>query len=80
MRRYDVDRVAALSESVDPAVCVQGFMSHKAKAYLADVQDHVEYVLSSLDMFAGVSENLVNYTFNVGALPGSKERTLMHCC
>lgn len=25
----------------------------------------MEYILSSLEMFAGVSENLINYTFNV---------------
>lgn len=24
----------------------------------------MEYILSSLEMFAGVSENLINYTFN----------------
>ncbi|KIP06840.1 hypothetical protein PHLGIDRAFT_72083 [Phlebiopsis gigantea 11061_1 CR5-6] len=67
LRRYDVDRVAALSESLDPMVCVHGYMSHKAKTYLADVQDHVEYILSSLDMFTGVCENLVNYTFNMSS-------------
>jgi hypothetical protein len=31
------------------------------------VFDHMEYILTSLDMFAGVAENLINYTFNVGA-------------
>lgn len=31
----------------------------------ADVHDHMEYILTSMDMFAGVSENLINYTFNV---------------
>ncbi|KAJ3552967.1 hypothetical protein NM688_g3872 [Phlebia brevispora] len=65
LRRYDVDRVAALSEHVDPTVKIQGYMSHKAKIYLADVHDHMEYILSSLDMFAGISENLINYTFNM---------------
>lgn len=25
----------------------------------------MEYILTSMDMFAGVSENLINYTFNV---------------
>ena len=34
LRRYDVDRVAALSEHHDPNVKVQGYMSHKAKIYL----------------------------------------------
>lgn len=31
----------------------------------ADVFDHMEYILTSLDMFAGISENLIDYTFNV---------------
>ena len=44
---------------------IEGYMSHKSKIYLADVYDHMEYILTSLDMFAGVSENLINYTFNV---------------
>ena len=70
LRRYDVDRFAALSESLDPNVKVQGYMSHKSKIYLADVYDHMEYILSSLDMFAGISENLINYTFNVSFSSG----------
>lgn len=67
LRRYDVDRVAALSEKLDPGVKVEGFMSHKAKIYLADVHDHMEYILTSLDMFAGISENLINFTFNMSS-------------
>lgn len=31
----------------------------------ADVHDHMEYILTSLDMIAGITENLINYTFNV---------------
>lgn len=31
----------------------------------ADVHDHMEYILTSLDMFASISENLINFTFNV---------------
>ena len=27
----------------------------------------MEYILSSLDMFAGISDNLINYTFNVSS-------------
>ncbi|EMD32609.1 hypothetical protein CERSUDRAFT_118647 [Gelatoporia subvermispora B] len=65
LRRYDVDRAAALSDVVDPAMKIEGFMSHKAKIYLADVHDHMEYILTSLDMFAGISDNLINYTFNM---------------
>ncbi|KAI0095022.1 hypothetical protein BDY19DRAFT_915920 [Irpex rosettiformis] len=65
LRRYDVDRVAALEQTIDPTAKIQGYMSHKSKIYLADVHDHMEYILSSLDMFAGISDNLINYTFNM---------------
>lgn len=34
----------------------------------ADVFDHMEHILSSLDMFAGIAENLIDYTFNVSHL------------
>ncbi|THH26833.1 hypothetical protein EUX98_g7359 [Antrodiella citrinella] len=67
LRRYDVDRVAALSEKLDPNAKIEGYMSHKAKIYLADVHDHMEYILTSLDMFAGISENLINFTFNMSS-------------
>ncbi|EGN93721.1 hypothetical protein SERLA73DRAFT_63839 [Serpula lacrymans var. lacrymans S7.3] len=70
LRRYDVDRCAALVEhtpSNPKAAEVVGFMSHKSKIYLADVHDHMEYMLSSLDMFAGIAENLIDYTFNMAS-------------
>ncbi|KAF7345239.1 Magnesium-like protein [Mycena sanguinolenta] len=44
---------------------VAGFMSHRSLIYLADVHDQMEYVLSQLDVIAGIGENLVDYTFNV---------------
>lgn len=31
----------------------------------ADVYDHMEYAMSSLDMYSAMAENLINYTFNV---------------
>ncbi|KIJ20331.1 hypothetical protein PAXINDRAFT_127039 [Paxillus involutus ATCC 200175] len=65
LRRYDVDRCAALIEPDEKHVKIEGFMSQKAKIYLADVHDHMEYILTSMDMFAGIAENLINYTFNV---------------
>lgn len=65
LRRYDVDRCAALVEAGGPDVKIQGFMSHKAKIYLADVHDHVEYILASMDTYAGIAENLIDYTFNM---------------
>lgn len=71
LRRYDEDRCAALL-SFDEREAqqqrrekVKGFMSHKSKIYLADVHDHMEYILTSVDMFAGITENLINYTFNM---------------
>lgn len=70
IRRYDVDRVAALYGSGErpEGWGVEGYMSNKAKTYLADVQDHVEYTLMSIEMFASISENLINYSFNVSFL------------
>lgn len=71
LRRYDEDRCAALLSSDEREVReqrrekVKGFMSHKSKIYLADVHDHMEYILTSMDMFAGITENLINYTFNM---------------
>lgn len=70
LRRYDIDRCAALLDPSDPAnegKKVVGFMSHKAKIYLADVYDHIDYILTSLDMFAGIGENLIDYTFNLAS-------------
>lgn len=37
LRRYDVDRVAALKEYHDPNEKIQGYMSHKAKIYLVSI-------------------------------------------
>ena len=40
LRRYDVDRCAALIDSSDPAnkdIPIVGFMSHKAKIYLVSI-------------------------------------------
>ncbi|KAG6817573.1 hypothetical protein H0H87_006950 [Tephrocybe sp. NHM501043] len=71
LRRYDLDRCQALLDMSDPAnanVKVVGFMSHKSKIYLADVFDHMEYILTSLDMFASIAENLIGYMFNVSEL------------
>ncbi|TIB73377.1 hypothetical protein E3Q22_03932 [Wallemia mellicola] len=42
----------------------QGFMSIQARTYLQDVADHVDWLLSALDMFSSLSENLVSLSFN----------------
>ncbi|KAH9941962.1 hypothetical protein B0H21DRAFT_824296 [Amylocystis lapponica] len=60
LRVYDADRAAAAA----PATPL-GYMSRQAKIYLAEVHDHMEHTLMSLDMFSEVSENLINYTFNM---------------
>ena len=66
LRRYDVDRSAALIHGpLTPDVNVSGYLSQKSKVNLAEVHDHMEYVLASLDMYANMAENLINYTFNV---------------
>ncbi|KAF8336572.1 uncharacterized protein EI90DRAFT_3169918, partial [Cantharellus anzutake] len=59
LRRYDLARCQALR-----TIGVKGFMTHQAKIYLADVLDHTEYILSSLDTFSSIAENLINFTFN----------------
>ncbi|KAG8881955.1 hypothetical protein FRB98_004051 [Tulasnella sp. 332] len=68
LRRYDLDRAVALAVSADPnanATNTKGYMSHQAKVYLADVHDHLEYVIASMEMFQTVTENLIGYSFNI---------------
>jgi hypothetical protein len=65
LRRYDQERCAAAAESpwtLAEGEKVPGFLSHKAKIYLADVHEHCEWILTSFEMFEGISENLINYT------------------
>ena len=40
LRRYDLDRVLALKEHVNPNEKVEGYMSHKAKIYLVSLLPH----------------------------------------
>ena len=66
LHRYDKDRCAALLDPDEAAhTKVVGFMSMKATIYLTDVLDHMEHILTSLDMYEAMVENLVNFTFNV---------------
>lgn len=67
LRRYDVDRCAALINSSGEDKKVVGFMSHKSKVYLADVYDHIDHVINAVDMYSNVAENLINYTFNMAS-------------
>lgn len=69
LRQYDFERCAALVASADgtlepSTVKVEPFMSHQSKVYLADVHDHLEYVLASLETFETIAENLIGYCFN----------------
>ncbi|KAI9513096.1 hypothetical protein F5148DRAFT_466834 [Russula earlei] len=68
LRNYDIERTAAclnLSTSGDQKV--DGYMSHRATVYLADVLEHIEYTMSSLDMYSAMTENLINYAFNLAS-------------
>ncbi|KAG8846753.1 hypothetical protein FRB96_001778 [Tulasnella sp. 330] len=67
LRRYDLDRCIAVANPNKPGYDpkkVEGYLSHKSKIYLADVLDHMDYILASLDMFGTITENLISYTFN----------------
>jgi Mg2+ and Co2+ transporter CorA len=46
---------------------MKAYMGDKAKLYLADVNDHTEYILTSLETFAAVADNLLEYTFNMSS-------------
>lgn len=66
LRRYDADRCAAVM-ALEPGEKFT-YITPKANVYLADVNDHMEYALASLDMYAAMTENLIGYTFNVSSL------------
>ncbi|CAK5269268.1 unnamed protein product [Mycena citricolor] len=68
LRKYDVDRAAALvdtSQHPDEEIKVEGYMSQKALTYLADVSDHIDHVITQLEDIAGRGQNLVDYTFSM---------------
>ena len=66
LRKYDKDCCAALLDPDEAShTKVVGFMSMKATIYLVDVLDHMEHILTSLDMHGAMVENLVNFTINV---------------
>ena len=67
LRRYDLDRTIALHDQKEQeGKKVEGYMTHRTTIYLADVHDHMEFILTSVEMFASISENLINFSFNVG--------------
>ncbi|KAJ7074378.1 magnesium transporter [Mycena amicta] len=76
LRRYDQERCAAMgfrlanqrqSKDEDSGWGQEGFLSSKSKIYLADALDHMDFVMGSLETFAGISENLINYAFNMAS-------------
>ncbi|KAJ6547185.1 hypothetical protein B0H19DRAFT_954439 [Mycena capillaripes] len=70
LRRYDQDRCAAIGFGNDmPANRgqIQADRNASDAGLGADVYDHMDFVLTSLDMFAGISENLINYAFNMAS-------------
>lgn len=62
LRRYDLERSAAVQGGGKVAV---GYISTKTKIYLADVYDHIDFILASLDMYSAMTENLIRFSFNV---------------
>ena len=66
LRRCNKDRCATLLDLDEAShTKVVGFMSMKATVYLADVLDHMEHILTSLDMHGAMVENVVIFTVNV---------------
>ncbi|PVF93815.1 hypothetical protein CPB86DRAFT_766960 [Serendipita vermifera] len=68
LRRFDTERTAACfgvaGSDKNPVV---GYMSPKTKVYLADVSDHLESIMSSLDQFSTMADNLIDFTFNMNS-------------
>ncbi|KAJ6606613.1 magnesium transporter [Mycena vulgaris] len=68
-RQYNADRYgpdAGLGVGVGSIITAgkwgsEGYMSHKSKVYLADVYDHMDFVLTS------PGHNLINYAFNMAS-------------
>ncbi|MBW0493814.1 hypothetical protein O181_033529 [Austropuccinia psidii MF-1] len=51
-------------QSIATSVPGGGFISSQARLYLSDVLDHIDSVLSSLELFSEFASNLVDFTFN----------------
>ncbi|KAJ7837328.1 hypothetical protein B0H14DRAFT_2589193 [Mycena olivaceomarginata] len=68
LRRYDTDRCAALVDDSDPEFNGSPLSGGGADSLAqADVYDHTEYILSTLDMIAGIGESLTDYSFNMAS-------------
>uniref|UniRef100_D8PQB5 Uncharacterized protein n=1 Tax=Schizophyllum commune (strain H4-8 / FGSC 9210) TaxID=578458 RepID=D8PQB5_SCHCM len=75
LRRYDLERCLAIANmdaahdaeagdghSAQPKV--KGYMSYKSKIYLVSVHQQINFALTSVEMFDGTTENLINFAFN----------------
>ena len=62
LRRYDQERSAAVQAGGKVAV---GYLSTMTKIYLADIYDHIDFILASLDMYSAMTENLIRFSFDV---------------
>lgn len=59
-------------------IVFHNLLAHGFVRRQADVYDHMEYILTSLDMFANIGENLINYTFNVSPLSSFASQTIKY--
>ncbi|KZV62792.1 hypothetical protein PENSPDRAFT_692194 [Peniophora sp. CONT] len=42
----------------------EAYISEEARVYLTDLQDHIDYALTNLDVYAADVQNLIDYSFN----------------
>ncbi|KAG8813777.1 hypothetical protein FRC17_001431 [Serendipita sp. 399] len=67
LRRFDTERtIAACTVAGQPAPA-QGYITPKTKVYLADISDHLETIMSSLDQFSTMTDNLIDFVFNMNS-------------
>ncbi|KAH8920694.1 hypothetical protein BT69DRAFT_1352196 [Atractiella rhizophila] len=65
-RRYtDNSMYDSRHDSFSGEIKKEPFISRTAEIYLADVADHVDSVLSSIELFTALASNLVDFTFNM---------------
>ncbi|POW00750.1 hypothetical protein PSTT_12950 [Puccinia striiformis] len=63
-RGRGTDDCPSYEPSTNASTFGTGFLSAQARVYMSDVIDHIDSVLSSLELFSGLASNLVDFTFN----------------
>lgn len=63
LKEFDTQRDAFVSSDEHS----KGYISPKAQVYLQDVEDHIDWVLSALDMYSNLATNMVNFSFNASS-------------